>query len=76
MIITRRHFNALAATSAKAPRQGYEHADAPDLGRGLLRTRRERPRSRAAEKAWLRIFVVRCSLPFNPPVGGHSCNGE
>src|SRR5262249_9174423 len=26
-------------------------------------------------RAWLRIFVVRCSLPCDPPVGGHSCNG-
>src|SRR5262249_41080869 len=30
------------------------------------------PRRRAA---WLRIFVVRCSLPCDPPVGGHLCNG-
>src|SRR5262245_35601423 len=29
------------------------------------------PRSRA----WLRIFVVGCSLPCDPAVGGHSCNG-
>src|SRR5262245_59995525 len=26
-------------------------------------------------RAWLRIFVVRCDLPCDPPVGGHSCNG-
>src|SRR5262249_365255 len=39
----------------------------------LLRLRRERPRGRRA--AWLRIFVVRYSLPCDPPVGGHSCNG-
>jgi hypothetical protein len=26
-------------------------------------------------RAWLRTFVVRCSLPCDPPVGGHSCNG-
>src|SRR5262249_26482395 len=26
-------------------------------------------------RAWLRIFVARCSLPCDPPVGGHSCNG-
>src|SRR5262245_26165796 len=26
-------------------------------------------------RAWLRIFVVRDSLPCDPPVGGHSCNG-
>src|SRR5262252_8822863 len=26
-------------------------------------------------RAWLRIFVVRYSLPCDPPVGGHSCNG-
>jgi Putative GTP-binding controlling metal-binding len=26
-------------------------------------------------RARLRIFVVRCSLPCDPPVGGHSCNG-
>src|SRR5262249_40928950 len=32
-----------------------------------------RPRRR---EAWLRIFVVGCSLPCDPPVGGHSCNGE
>jgi hypothetical protein len=25
-------------------------------------------------RAWLRNFVVRCSLPCDPPVGGHSCN--
>ena len=25
--------------------------------------------------AWLGIFVVGCSLPCDPPVGGHSCNG-
>src|SRR5262249_10252834 len=35
--------------------------------------------SRAAtpprRRAWLRIFVVGCSLPCDPPVGGHSCNG-
>src|SRR6516164_6111677 len=29
-----------------------------------------RPRRR---EAWLRIFVVGCSLPCDPPVGGHSC---
>src|SRR5262249_33819236 len=32
----------------------------------LLRPRRERPRRRAS----LRIFVVRCGLPCDPPVGG------
>src|SRR6516164_9790735 len=26
--------------------------------------------------AWLRIFVVGCSLPCDPPAGGHSCNGD
>src|SRR5262245_30177389 len=26
-------------------------------------------------EAWLRVFVVGCSLPCDPPVGGHSCNG-
>src|SRR5262249_26326273 len=26
-------------------------------------------------EARLRIFVVRCSLPSDPPAGGHSCNG-
>jgi len=30
-----------------------------------------RPRRRAP----LRTFVVRCGLPCDPPVGGHSCNG-
>ena len=41
-----------------------------------MRARRERatqpPLRRAAS---LRIFVVRCSLPCDPPVGSHSCNG-
>ena len=27
------------------------------------------------DPAWLRIFVVGCSLRCDPPVGGHSCNG-
>src|SRR5262244_2363884 len=27
-------------------------------------------------RAWLRIFVVGCSLPCDPPVGGHSCNAD
>src|SRR5215813_14208626 len=27
-------------------------------------------------RAWLRIFVVRCSLPCDPPLGGHPCNGR
>ena len=26
-------------------------------------------------RAWLRIFVVRCGVPCDPPVGGHPCNG-
>src|SRR5262249_15727545 len=26
-------------------------------------------------RGWLRIFVVGCGLPCDPPVGGHSCNG-
>src|SRR5215510_6830581 len=26
-------------------------------------------------RAWLRILVVQCGLPCDPPVGGHSCNG-
>jgi hypothetical protein len=25
-------------------------------------------------RAWLRIFVVRCGLPCDPPLGGQSCN--
>src|SRR5262249_33184493 len=32
-----------------------------------------RPLHRRA--AWLGIFVVRCGLPCEPPVGGHSCSG-
>src|SRR5262249_3967268 len=42
--------------------------------RGLLRAppRAAKPLRRRAR---LRIFVVRCSLPCDPPVGGHSCNG-
>src|SRR5262249_49551091 len=59
--------NALMARS-RSKRQRH---DPPRL----LRARRqvaELPRRRA----WLRIFVVRCSLPCDPPVGGHSCNEE
>jgi hypothetical protein len=26
-------------------------------------------------RAWLRISVVQCGLPCDPPLGGHSCNG-
>src|SRR5262245_23845182 len=42
------------------------------------RTARAAPR--AARRLWRRrarprIFVVRCGLPSDPPVGGHSCNG-
>src|SRR6516225_9028488 len=42
------------------------------------RTARAGPRAatRQRRRAWLRIFVVGCSLPCDPPVGGHSCNGE
>ena|SRR5215813_6235414 len=54
---------------------------------GLSPARRcDRPCRRAARvprtatlprrRAWLRIFVVGCSLPCDPPVGGHSCNGD
>ena len=44
--------------------------------RGLLRARHERPRGCcAAQQRSLRILVVRCSLPCDPPAGGHSCNG-
>jgi hypothetical protein len=52
---------------------GHERAHAPH-GLALLRARRERPRDGRAARAWLRIFVVRCGLPCDPPVGGHSCN--
>ena len=34
-----------------------------------------RPAKPPRRQAWLRIFVVRCGLPCDPPVGGHSCNG-
>ena len=38
----------------------------------LPRAATQPPRRR---EAWLRIFVVRCGLPCDPPVKGHSCNG-
>jgi hypothetical protein len=41
------------------------------VGRALRAATRQ-PRRRA----WLRIFGVRCSLPCDPLVGGHSCNGR
>ena len=46
-----------------------QECDAPHA-LALLRAPGKRPR----RQAWLRIFVVRCSLPCDPPVGGHSCN--
>src|SRR5262245_18684350 len=39
------------------------------MGSGDTATRLPRRR------AWPRIFVVRCNLPCDPPVGSHSCNG-
>src|SRR5262249_12962662 len=44
--------------------------------RELIERAIQRGRStEVAERAWLRTFVVRCGLPYDPPVGGHSCNG-
>src|SRR5262245_47949265 len=42
---------------------------------GLLRAHR-RAATPPRRRAWLRIFVVRCGLPCDPPGGGHSCNGS
>ena len=39
------------------------------LAAPLLRAASQQPRRRAAS---LRIFVVRCSLPCDPPVGSHA----
>src|SRR5262249_53460021 len=53
---------------------GRSRAQEPDdrqLAR-LLRSRAATPQPR--RRAWLRIFVVRCSLPCDPRFGGHSCN--
>src|SRR5262245_51350404 len=36
---------------------------------------RPRAATQPRRQAWLRIFGVQCSLPCDPPVGGHSCNG-
>jgi NAD(P)H-binding len=41
-----------------------------------LPTSRSEPMRPPRRRAWLRIFVVRCGLPSDPPVGGHSCNEE
>jgi hypothetical protein len=43
----------------------------PPASRVAARARRAATRQR--RRAWLRIFVVRCGLPCDPPVGGHSC---
>src|SRR5947209_10045369 len=48
----------------ETPADGYAVAPVP-------RAATPPPRRRA----WLRIFLVRCGLPCDPPVGGHSCNG-
>ena len=45
----------------------------PIIGIDSCCARYERSCRHAAKR--LRIFVVRCSLPCDPPAGGHSCNG-
>src|SRR6516162_8815389 len=44
---------------------------APPPAARLPRAATQPPRRRA----WLRIFVVQCGLPCDPPVGGHPCHG-
>src|SRR5262245_55797254 len=51
-------------------RRGRAHVPDGRQPRRLLRARSAHRRA-----AWLRIFVVGCSLPCDPPVEGHSCNG-
>src|SRR5262249_18883591 len=55
------------------PASGYQARQRAAGGHPAARAPRAAtpPRRRAS----LRIFVVRCSLPCDPPVGGHSCNG-
>src|SRR5215831_17927414 len=43
--------------------------------RALLAARAPPAATPPRRQAWLRISVVRCSLPCDPPLGGHSCNG-
>src|SRR5262249_12836295 len=63
---------SLAETRPSAVSRGPARPAAPALPAAALAPRAgTQPRRRAA---WLRIFVVRCSLPCDPPVGGHSCN--
>src|SRR5262249_8273875 len=60
------------ARSANLMAELYPHLES-ECARELSRTRAATQPLR--RQAWLRIFVVRCSLPCDPPVGGHSCNG-
>src|SRR5262249_42612535 len=57
----------------QAPRSGGSRPQASPFAARSPRAATRPPRRR---EAWLRIFVVRCSLPCDPPIGGHSCNGR
>ena len=49
-------------------KRGHSGLSFPIIGRShQLRPRRKRPRNH--RRAWLRTFVVRCSLPCDPPMG-------
>src|SRR5215831_17692647 len=52
-------------------RQGTQSSAVWPPAAGAPRAATRQPRRRASP----RIFVVRCGLPSDPPVGGHSCNG-
>src|SRR5215831_18041332 len=71
----------------QARRRGSRGATGPNssasnrAGESVARARAAPPAPRAAtppprRRARLRIFVVRCGLPCDPPVGGRSCNGR
>jgi hypothetical protein len=47
----------------------------PITGIGVCCARTASGHAAAAPPRAVKNFVVRCSLPCDPPVGGHSCNG-
>jgi hypothetical protein len=63
-------------TTSLKPRKNASTDGAHSLAVALPRTPITRVVACCARRASLRIFVVQCSLPCDPPVGGHSCPGE
>jgi hypothetical protein len=64
-------FQALRRVGAFDPRHLYRRRISSPVAARAPPAAMLLPRCRAR----LRIFLVRCALPYDPPVWGHSCNG-